>query len=307
MVRVTDDLPGPWLSQDDEHRLAVRFGRDLRRWLDHGAHRTAQLAERWGVEQLGQPRAGGTSVLIDGRRGSTRVVLKVTPERGIGRAEGAALRLWEASPHVVDVLAEDDEEGALLLAGVEPGASLAQTGWTLLDVVPIVSDLFRRRGLPDGSFPSVEARVGFLIQLSRARLHRLPAGSNVVDLDLNAVHRRAVTLAQSFRGQPHLVHGDLHPGNVLRSATDGVVAIDPRPCVGDPHFDLADWLLGPATPDDVDVRRRAEELGRLVPGVEPGRAYDWAVALAPVIAYSVGTDPSATAQARASQLAALWR
>jgi len=302
---VTDDPAGPWLSQDDEHKLAVRFGRDLRRWLDDGTHRTAELAERWGVEQLGRPRAGGTSVLVDGRRGSTRVVLKMTPERDIGATEGAALRFWEASPHVVDLLAEDAEEGALLLAHVEPGASLAQTGWTLLDVIPIVSDLFRR-GLPDGSFPSVEDRVGFLIQLTRTRLHRLAAGSTVVDFDLDAVHRRATTLAQSFRGQPHLVHGDLHPGNVLRSATAGVVAIDPRPCIGDPHFDLADWLLGPDSLDDADVRRRAEELGRHVPGVQPDRAYAWAVALAPIVAYSVGSQPSDAARERAIQLARLW-
>lgn len=40
-----------------------------------------------------------------------------------------------------------------------------------------------------------------------------------------------------------LLHGDLHPGNVLDGGTRGLVAIDPRSCVGDPAFDVVDWVF----------------------------------------------------------------
>lgn len=304
---VTDHAASRWLCQDDELRLVARFGRDLHGWLDRGARRTAELAERWGVGRLGQPRAGGTSVLVEGRRGSTRVVLKLTPEPALGQAEGAALRHWEPSPHMVSLLAADDSDGALLLTRVEPGDTLAQTGWALPDVIPVLSDLFRPQRIPDGMFPGVEHRVRFLIQLTRSRMERLPATSGVLGIGLDAVQVRAIALARSYEGAPHLVHGDLHPGNVLRGATDGVVAIDPRACVGDPHFDLADWVLGPALPRDIDLRGRADELGRSVPDVDPDRAYAWAIALAPILAYSVAGDPSAEAQQKARELAALWQ
>jgi streptomycin 6-kinase len=40
-----------------------------------------------------------------------------------------------------------------------------------------------------------------------------------------------------------LLHGDLHPGNVLDGGARGLVAIDPRPCIGDPAFDAVDWVF----------------------------------------------------------------
>ncbi|OUC96640.1 hypothetical protein CA984_14275 [Streptosporangium minutum] len=49
-------------------------------------------------------------------------------------------------------------------------------------------------------------------------------------------------------GPAGLVHGDLHPGNVLDGGPRGLVVIDPRPCVGDPAFDAVDWVLGTGAP-----------------------------------------------------------
>ena len=39
-----------------------------------------------------------------------------------------------------------------------------------------------------------------------------------------------------------LLHGDLHPGNVLAARRRPWLAIDPKPVVGDPAFDLAQVL-----------------------------------------------------------------
>ena len=67
-----------------------------------------------------------------------------------------------------------------------------------------------------------------------------------------------------------LLHQDLHGGNVLRFGADEWLAIDPKPLVGDPAFDVASllrdrrWLLG-GVDDTRRVRRRldvlAEETG----------------------------------------------
>ena len=39
-----------------------------------------------------------------------------------------------------------------------------------------------------------------------------------------------------------VVHGDLNPFNVLRSQREPWLAIDPKPLVGDPAYDLAQFL-----------------------------------------------------------------
>jgi fructosamine-3-kinase len=47
-------------------------------------------------------------------------------------------------------------------------------------------------------------------------------------------------------GRPSLLHGDLHPGNVLRDAAGQLVLIDPHPYVGDREAELAytEWVGG---------------------------------------------------------------
>jgi streptomycin 6-kinase len=79
-----------------------------------------------------------------------------------------------------------------------------------------------------------------------------------------------------------LLHGDLHPGNVLDGgAGRGLVAIDPRPCVGDPAFDAVDWVFHRADPDEWAPRARA--LATAI-GCDADRLWRWCVVLAPMIA-----------------------
>jgi streptomycin 6-kinase len=41
-----------------------------------------------------------------------------------------------------------------------------------------------------------------------------------------------------------LLHGDLHLGNVLDGGPSrGLVAIDPKACLGDPCFDAVDYVV----------------------------------------------------------------
>jgi streptomycin 6-kinase len=42
--------------------------------------------------------------------------------------------------------------------------------------------------------------------------------------------------------QQLLLHGDFHPANVLAARREPWLAIDPKPLVGDPAYDLALWL-----------------------------------------------------------------
>ena len=106
---------------------------------------------------------------------------------------------------------------------------------------------------------------------------------------------RAVALA---RDAPRtvLLHGDLHPGNVLEGGPErGLVAIDPRPCAGDPAYDAADWVIFRTAPDGWPDR--AAVLAAAV-GSTPERVMAWVAAFGALHAASAasrGEDPARVA------------
>jgi streptomycin 6-kinase len=59
-----------------------------------------------------------------------------------------------------------------------------------------------------------------------------------------------------------VLHGDLHLGNVLDGGARGPMVIDPKLCVGDPCFDLVDYVVADGGP--AAMRGRAAALAPLV-------------------------------------------
>jgi streptomycin 6-kinase len=98
--------------------------------------------------------------------------------------------------------------------------------------------------------------------------------------------RRGHELARGLAADPSvsvLLHGDLHPGNVLDGgALRGLVAIDPRPCVGDAAFDSVDWVFW-ALDDPRAWEPRGGELAVAL-GVDHERLWTWCRALAALLA-----------------------
>ncbi|MFE2756396.1 aminoglycoside phosphotransferase family protein [Actinosynnema sp. NPDC059335] len=211
-----------------ERRMARRFGPGVRSWLDGLDALVAGLCRDWGLRVV-RPLSGGTSHALWCERDGEPVVLKVTPEPALSVREHAALRAWEPSPRLVRVLAADPARGALLLEGLAPGTPAADG--------PGLADVLRALHIrPPEGFPPLSERVDFVFGLLR---RRHPG-------DHDAAHARAAALARD-RVPATLLHGDLHFGNVLDAGERGPVAIDPRPCVGDPAVDAVD--LAYASPD----------------------------------------------------------
>jgi streptomycin 6-kinase len=132
--------------------------------------------------------------------------------------------------------------------------------------------------------PPLRDRLAFLFDLTERRRHDRPElRRNLPPELLDRSRSRALALADS--GPVGLVHGDLHPGNVLRTGR-GAVAIDPRPCIGDPAFDAVDWILTDAT-DQRDVDRRIDRLTDHLPALDPDRVLAWCQAVAVLLAAGV--------------------
>jgi streptomycin 6-kinase len=119
-----------------------------------------------------------------------------------------------------------------------------------------------------GSFPPLRERLTFIFGLAARR----GVDRGLLERGLAA----SLELAGDGDGdQQALLHGDLHTGNVLWRGDDGLVAIDPRPCVGDPAFDLVDWVLeGEVAPPEQAQRIAAAT------GLDAQRLLAWARATA---------------------------
>jgi streptomycin 6-kinase len=257
-------------GDDLRERLLARFGPAAGPWWDALPALVEELARRWRL-QVGEPLGGGsTSVVLRCDRG----ILKITPEPALAADEARALRGWAATGRVPAVLAADAAAGARLLEALPDPTPLARSTHTprVSEAAELIAAL-HAAGDPAGAPPLLE-RVDFVFPLWE---RRLPPSVPV------SLLRRGHALAHELAGGDApvvLLHGDLHPGNVLHGGPGrGLVAIDPRPCAGDPLFDAVDWALWRSC-GDLEAR-----LAVLAPGAED-RLRAWCAAFAAMIAAS---------------------
>ncbi|MBE1577116.1 aminoglycoside phosphotransferase family protein [Amycolatopsis roodepoortensis] len=268
---------------DDEARarLVKRFGADVATWCDELPALVERLAARWGLTVVdAKPGNSGRTLICTGPDGLKKV-LKLTPDRTIAESEAAALRAWDGCSRVVQVLDTELAAGAILLEGIEPGTELMEAGadvpWT--EVGDLMAQI--HSVTPPSDFPPLEDRVVFMYELAERGLRGSVAEATLSLETLDRARLRALELATGGEGNA-IVHGDLHPGNVLDGGPGrGAVAIDPRPSVGDPSFDLADWVTLPMRAGGT-LEDGFDAIAPHLPGFDAGRVRAWCVALAPL-------------------------
>ena len=277
-------------------RLRARFGAPgIDGWWRGLPQVVSELAERWGLF-LGEPVArGNTSLVLRCQTSSgERAMLKLTPAWDTARTEADALRHWEPSGRVPHVWGHDADTGALLLEAMPNEAPLSaaddNTPVSMRDIAELIT------GLHDSGSPvqgdgviSLAERVEFIFELWIERYGRNQDVTRVVSAERLAKGRElASALLSTPDVAPVLLHGDLHPGNVLGGGpARGLVAIDPRPCVGDPAFDAVDWVFW-RSHDSRTWELRARELASATQ-LDDRRVWDWCAALAAMLAAATVT------------------
>lgn len=273
-------------------------------WWERLPGAIADLAERWELVVGDAVGRGNTSLVVRCRRADGRpAVLKLTPESELGVAEASALRRWESSGRVPLVWGYDAGLGALLLEAIPSETPLSErrAAIELDEVADLIGGLHRSGAavVADGVV-SLAARVEFIFEHWVERHGRRgDVVTRAVPVDrLRRGHGLARGLAADA-GVPVLLHGDLHPGNVLDGgAGRGLVAIDPRACVGDAAFDVVDWVFWAV--DDPDAwEPRSRDLA-LALGFDHERLWAWCAAFAAMLAAA-----KAARGARTEQVAAL--
>lgn len=285
-----DALPDALLDDAARQRLARRWGSRAGPWLAALPGLAADCCQRWDLT-LDRAMPGGTAAVFAGRAAGRPVVLKLMPDPVIAAGEAAALRAWAATPHAAGLLAADEPSGALLLEFV-PG-TLVSAAPRLPPAAAVAALLRGLRDVPPGAaagLAPLAGRVDFMYDLAERHRVSRPAGPLVTGGPMVPVStvvsaglvRRGYAAARALAdgGPDGLVHGDLHPANVLAAGPGrGLVAIDPRPSRGDPDLDVVDFALTRAT-SARQVRDRIRRLAGLVPGLDADRAWRWCTAIA---------------------------
>ena len=210
-------------------------------WLESLPRVAGECADRWSL-RLGEPFGQGhvsltvPAKLADGKQ----AVLKLNFPEAESEHEADALAHWhgDGAVHLLEV---DRERNALLLERAVPGTSL----WEVADdeeATLIAASVLRRlwRPVREGHpFRDLAAEAEHWTAQLRSSWEALgrPFEQSLVD-SAAAVTRE---LAGSQR-DPVLCHQDLQGSNVLRAKRESWLAIDPKPIIGEPAFDVASLL-----------------------------------------------------------------
>jgi streptomycin 6-kinase len=264
------------------------FGEEGIEWLERLPERVAALERAWGMRAGPALDHGGcvswvAPVELDS---GGDAILKIGVPHDEARFEAGALRLLDGQG-AVRLLRASDHGFALLLERCVPGTDLWSLGEDEGDAVAagILPRFWRAPGssAPFDSLESVVARW----------CEEVPQGAVAAGYDPAQVARaldrgRALAASQPRRV---LLHGDFHPGNVLAAQREPWLIIDPKPLVGDPAYDLAQWLFNRSdaalsTGDPVStVRQQIERFAERL-GLSRDRIAGWA------FVKSVGWDQS---------------
>ncbi|MEU6176219.1 aminoglycoside phosphotransferase family protein [Streptantibioticus parmotrematis] len=217
--------------------VAAWEGEAGREWLAALPGLAREYLERWRLtpERVQQPGGNISMVVLVRAEDGTPAALKLGMVTEETREEHAALAHWDGRG-AVRLLRADPERGVMLLERLGGDVSLRSLpeAKAMLEAAEVV----RRLWVPPAAghaFTSLADRTAVLAEALASR--RAPQLDALVDEAL-ALRERLVADAP----EPVLLHGDFHQGNVLSGSRMPWLAIDPKPLVGEPAYDLA-WLV----------------------------------------------------------------
>lgn len=235
--------------------------------------------DRWELTPDGPAMHGMASLVQPVHRADDLPAVLKVPIIDIAQpGEAAALRAWDGDG-AVRLYAEDPDTWVMLLERLEPRD--LENFKDDLSAVRIVCALLRRlhsHAAPPG--------IPHLADVAAKMLADAPEAATKFD---DPAHRRVLrywadaTAEVAGEGGDSLLHWDLHFENVLAAEREPWLAIDPKPLLGDPGFDLLPalgnrWDEAVATGDPARAIRRRYQLMVDELALDPRRALAWTYA-----------------------------
>lgn len=270
--------------------LAEKTDPGLVAWRAGLAQEVADVLARWHLTPCPPFVPGGSAswvAPVTGPDGAPRV-LKVAWAHEEARDEAAAMAAWQGHGAArVDRAERRGDTSLLLMEQVRPGTPLQEL-MPGPDGDEVIAGLLRRLWIrpPAATFRPLSHMCRWWADEAARRL----AGSGLLPADL-VEHGLDLfrSLPQRWDGDPVLLATDLHHGNVL--AADGAagpvapgppgggrwVLIDPKPYVGDPHYDVLQHMLNDPERLTADPAAFADRMAGLT-GLDPQRTRHWLLA-----------------------------
>jgi streptomycin 6-kinase len=235
------DVAERFVIPDDLARAAAREGRDD--WLAGLPALVARIAADWRIE-VGNPflPGGATAWVAPARDDAGKdFVLKVGWPHPEAAHEADGLRTWDGAGAIrlcqVSALAEAT---VLLLERCRPGTQLR--AWPAEEHDLVIAGLLRRLWMkppPGHGFRPLSVMCDYWA--SRYQ-ERSPAERSCLTAPLA---QEGIRLLRELprSGDAVLLHTDLHAGNVLAAEREAWLAIDPKPYVGDPAYDVTQHIF----------------------------------------------------------------
>lgn len=182
------------------------------------------------------------------------IVLKMAQPHWEVTNEITSMRIYSGSGLYAELLDSDESAAWYLQTRVQPGEmlqTLTQSGEVSDDEATRIAARLMRGSMrpePGGlthSFPNLDRWLQSLWAYAESGKDIIPAGQ--MELALRHGHE----LARS-PGQPMLLHGDFHHGNILRNE-DGWTIIDPKGIVADAAFEVGPFFYNP-----IGVNKRSD-------------------------------------------------
>ncbi|MEV5237566.1 aminoglycoside phosphotransferase family protein [Streptomyces cinnamoneus] len=241
----------------------------------------ADFLDRWGLKADGPGAHGAVALVLPVlREDGSPAALKLQPVTDESTGEPHALRVWGGAG-AVGLLDEDAETGTMLLERLDAGRSLMDVPDAEAALLTLSELLGRLQQAPPpaGMRRLADVAAAMLAEVPDA----LPRLGDPAERRLLASCAAAVEDVVGEAGD-RLLHWDLHYENVLAplpgAGREPWLAIDPKPLVGDPAFDLLPaigdrWDEVVATGDVARAVRRRFDLMTEVLGLDRQRAVCW--------------------------------
>jgi streptomycin 6-kinase len=263
---------------DDLARTVAKEGRDD--WLAGLPALVARIAAGWRIEVDGPFLPGGATAWVAPARDEAGedVVLKVCWPHPEAVHEADGLRAWGGAGAIR--LYQADKLAAatvLLLERCRPGTQLRTSPPAEHDLV--IADLLRRLWMEPPSGYRFRPLSEMCDYWASRYEKRSPSERSCLETPLATEGIRLLRELPRGDGDAVLLHTDLHAGNVLAAEREPWLAIDPKPYVGDPAYDVTQHIFNGVFIEGADPGALSSRMARLL-DLDPGRIVRWLFARA---------------------------
>jgi streptomycin 6-kinase len=267
-----------FIVPDDLARAAAHEGRGD--WLAGLPALVAQVAADWRIG-VGDPflPGGATAWVAPARDQAGRdLVLKVCWRHPEAAHEADGLRTWAGAGAIRLYRADELAEAmVLLLERCRPGTLLRASPAHEHDLV--IASLLPRLWIkppPGDRFRPLSEMCDYWADRYE---QRSPAERGCVPAQVAEEGIRLLRRLPRSGGDALLLHTDLHAGNVLAAEREPWLAIDPKPYVGDPTYDVTQHIFNGVFIEGADAGVLASRMASLL-DLDPDRVLRWLFARA---------------------------